>query len=198
MWLLFLPQALLRQPRRGGKAGRNLTAQRFNALVKGDWGKLITLWERDKIISEEARRWQRNKTTISNEEKIDKKTRNVVGLIAQGQVSKAANRINSFGVADITEGVVMDQVRSKYPARGRPLLEAVSWGKPVENLRSLRESLLHLERGKSPGTGGLESEYLIILAEMLTDVQIDLFESFGMKYLTGELPSWFTKYGSVL
>ena len=27
MWLLFLPQALLRMPKRGGKSGRNLTAQ---------------------------------------------------------------------------------------------------------------------------------------------------------------------------
>ena len=33
MWLCFLPQALLRQGIRGGRAGRNLVAQRFNSLA---------------------------------------------------------------------------------------------------------------------------------------------------------------------
>ena len=61
MWLLFLPQAILRQPKRGGKSGRNLTAQRFNLLVKGDWGRLVTLWEKDKLIAQEKRRFQSDK-----------------------------------------------------------------------------------------------------------------------------------------
>ena len=119
MWLLFLPQALLRQPKRGGKAGRNLTA-----LVKGDWGKLVTLWERDKIVAHEAKRWENNsnnRNPVDQHLAMEKKTRNVVSVISQGQVSKAANRINSFEVANIAENVVMDQVRNKYPARGRPL-----------------------------------------------------------------------------
>ena len=60
MWLLFLPQALLRRPKRGGKSGRNLTAQRFNSIVKGDWGRLVSLWEKDKIIAEEAKRLKKN------------------------------------------------------------------------------------------------------------------------------------------
>ena len=40
-WLLFLPQALLRNPRRGGKRGRNAVASRFSALSAGDWGSLV-------------------------------------------------------------------------------------------------------------------------------------------------------------
>ena len=127
--------------KRGGKAGRNLTAQRFNALVKGDWGKLVTLWERDKIVAHEAKRWENNnnnRNPVDQHLAIEKKTRNVVSLISQGQVSKAANRMNSFGVANIAERVAMDQVRNKYPARGRPLPDTVSWGKPVDNLKGLR------------------------------------------------------------
>ena len=72
----------------------------------------------------------------------------------------------------------MDQVRAKYPQRGRDLPESVVYGKLVENLKGPRESPLQLERGKSPGNGGLRSEYLIVLAEMMTDTQMDLFESF--------------------
>ena len=189
MWLLFLPQALLRQPKRGGRSGRNLTAQRFNALVKGDWGLLVKLWEKDKIFAQEKRLSQK-----SNSQRIislDSKCRNAVNLISQGQVSKAANRINSHGVADINERSVMQQVQSKYPARGRPLPETISLGKPVEGLRDLRESLLQLERGKSPGTGGLRAEFLVVLAEMMTEQQMEMLEEFGMKYLSGDLPAWF-------
>ena len=193
MWLLFLPQALLRQPKRGGKSGRNITAQRFNSLVKGDWGKLVLLWERDKMASQELNRRQRNRNgpNRNTSKSLDQKTRNAVSLIAQGKVSKAANRINSFGVANIDDNAVMNQVKLKYPNRGRPLPENVSWGRPVESLYCLRESLLQLERGKSPGAGGLRSEFLIVLGEMMTDNQMELFEHFGMKYLCGDLPDWF-------
>ena len=195
MWLLFLPQALLRQPKRGGKSGRNLTAQRFNSIVKGDWGRLVSLWERDKIVAEEAKRLKKNNIGGQSDDNyaLHKKTRNVVNLISQGQVSKAAGRINSFGVANISDQTIMEQVRIKYPERGRPLPETVSYGKPLENLKGLRESLLQLERGKSPGSGGLRSEFLVVLAEMMTDAQMDLFENFGMKYLCGELPDWFNE-----
>ena len=41
MWLSFLPQALLRKSKRGGRAGRGLVAQRFNLLSNGDWGGLV-------------------------------------------------------------------------------------------------------------------------------------------------------------
>ena len=35
-WFLFLPQALLRKPARGGRAGRKEVARRFNYLSRGD------------------------------------------------------------------------------------------------------------------------------------------------------------------
>ena len=191
MWLLFLPQGLLRQPKRGGKSGRNLTAQRFNSLVKGDWGKLVTLWERDKMISQESKRILKSKNGVQKKDNLEVKTKNAVSFISQGKVSKAASRINSFGVANISDESVMKQVKTKYPDRGRPLPETVAWGKPVDNLKGLRESLLQLERGKSPGTGGLRSEFLIVLAEFMTDQQMESFENFGLRYLCGELPAWF-------
>ena len=45
--------------------------------------------------------------------------------------------------------------------------------------------------GKSPGTGGMRPEYLKVLAEEMTNEQFHLLESFGMKYLCGNLPPWF-------
>ena len=61
MWLCFLPQALLRQAKRGGKAGRKLVVQRFNSLVKGDCGILLTSWERDKMVAREKQHRQRER-----------------------------------------------------------------------------------------------------------------------------------------
>ena len=42
-WWLFLPQALLRRPNRGGRAGRQQVAKRFACLSRGDWGGLVDL-----------------------------------------------------------------------------------------------------------------------------------------------------------
>ena len=52
MWLMFLPQALLREAKRGGRQGRGLVAKWFNTLSRGDWGTLVELWERDKRAAE--------------------------------------------------------------------------------------------------------------------------------------------------
>ena len=46
-WFCFLSQGLLRTPRRGAKAGRGAVAKRFRAVVQGDWGSLVTMWQSD-------------------------------------------------------------------------------------------------------------------------------------------------------
>ena len=192
MWLMFLPQALLRQTKRGGKSGRKMVAQRFNALVNHDWGKLVQLWEADMKWNSEVRSNQKHKDTKNDIKDLkDSKTKAAVRLISKGQISKAVNRMNSHGLASMDDPRVMQQVSSKYPDRGRQLPDFVTGGKPVENLSGLREALLELEMGKSPGTGGMRPEYLKVLAEEMTNEQFHLLESFGMKYLCGNLPPWF-------
>ena len=52
-WLCFLSQGLLRTPRRGAKAGRGAIAKRFRAVVQGDWGSLVTMWQSDVARAEE-------------------------------------------------------------------------------------------------------------------------------------------------
>ena len=56
-WLCFLPQALLREPRRGGARGQGqgagAIAKRFNLLCGGEWGGLVSLWEGDGAKSRE-------------------------------------------------------------------------------------------------------------------------------------------------
>ena len=191
MWLCFLPQALLRRPKRGGQSGRGLVAERFNCLVRRDWGALVDLWERDKILARQLNNREKNRNNNSSEEITDKKRREVLKLLAKGQVSRAVGKINSRGLANVEDPGVMEQLQAKYPDRKRDLPSHVTKASPVEHLRGLRESLLALKKGVSPGCGGLRPEFLTTLAMMMDPAQMMLLEDFGMRYLQGNLPAWF-------
>ena len=140
-WMLFLPQALLRRPSRGGRAGRQQVAKRFACLSRGDWGSLIDLWEKDLNILKERneRRRRRGGRLVEGGEDLDKKRRDVLGLISSGQISRAMQRVTSHGLASLENPAIRRQIESKYPARGRPLPERVPKHSPIEHLRGLRD-----------------------------------------------------------
>ena len=54
-----------------------------------------------------------------------KKTREVVDLLAKGQIHRAVDRINSFGVANLGDPSVMDQMVQKHPPRWESIKERV-------------------------------------------------------------------------
>ena len=114
-------------------------------------------------------------------------------LLSKGLISKAVRRINSYGIGNMEDPAVLQQMEAKYPERGHPLPTEVSRGQCVDNLRGLRGVLLDLNAGVSPGTGGMGPEYLTCLAEVWGEEQMDLLEQFGLRYLTGQLPPWWYK-----
>ena len=116
-----------------------------------------------------------------------------MGLLGKGQVSRAVSRIDSFGVASVSDPGIQEQVKKKYPDRKVVFSVEVTKDSPVENLKGLRDSLLSLRKGVSPGTGGLRPEFLKTLAEIMDPTQMSLLEDFGMRYLRGDLPAWFYK-----
>ena len=193
-WFMFLPQALLRKASRGGRAGRGQVARRFNALVRGDWGAVVVFWLKDKERREGgARQTHRQGDRDGGEEdETERVRREAVKLISKGQISKAVSRLNSHGVADISDPIIMQQLREKYPDRVRDLPGRVEKGYCVDGFKGLREDLLGLEKGVAPGTGGLRNEYLNVLGERMTNVQMNLLEGFGLRYVRGELPEWFS------
>ena len=192
MWLCFLPQALCRKPKRGGKGGRGLVAKRYNCLARDkDWGEVVRLWEVDTRLEREGRGRRREERETTEEEEDDRKRRKVLLHYGKGQVSKGVRTILSHGVANIDDPRVREQLERKNPPRRRELPHSVTKGEAVPNLRGLREGLLNLRRLGSPGTGGLRPEYLITLGEDLQAPQMELLESFGVRYLNGELPGWF-------
>ena len=62
---------------------------------------------------------------------------------------------------------------------------------PLESFRGLRETLLALEPGTSPGSGGMRPEFLVALGERMEDEEVEVLERFGMAYVSGDLPAWF-------
>ena len=129
---------------------------------------------------------------------MEKKRETVLGLVSRGQVGRGARRIDSNGVASMDSPATMTALRSKYPDRDRLLPLTVTRGQCVDSLTGLRESWLKLERGVSPGTGGMRNEYLTILAEVWGEEEMGRMEEFGLLYLNGNLPPWFYKvWGTV-
>ena len=73
-WFLFLPKALLRETRRGGKKGQSSMhmARRFDCLVQRDWKTLLALLHSDEEFNNRkvtARRNSRNGQTVENAER---------------------------------------------------------------------------------------------------------------------------------
>ena len=108
-----------------------------------------------------------------------------------GQLAKAMGRVTSFGLGDIEDPLIKQQLRDKFPPRYHPLPESVASSYPIDSFRNLRESLLTLNHGTAPGSGGIRNEFLTVLGERMTDQQIKLLEDLGLAYTSGKLPSWF-------
>ena len=196
-WFLVLPQALFRQGRRGGKAGKGLVAQRMNCLVRDDWGSLLVLLSKDLETANKEDRGPRRQAArreenerMAEEKAKDRKRRNALSLLSRGLISKAVRTINSYGIGDMEDQAIKDQMAAKYPERGIPLPASVPRGQCVDSLHGIKDVLMGLEGGMSPGTGGLRPEYLTCLAEIWNQEDMAKLEEFGMRYLNGQLPTW--------
>ena len=75
---------------------------------------MVTMWERDKKVAREKQHRQKER---EDAEILDRKTRQAVDLIYKGMVSKAVNRMNSHGLASMSDPRVAAQVKAKHPDR---------------------------------------------------------------------------------
>ena len=193
-WICFLSQGLLRTPRRGKRAGRGAVAKRFRAVVLGNWGSLVTMWQSDVARTEERdrRREPRIRTRLQKKaEEEQHLKKEVLRLIGTCEVGKAVSRLNSYGVATMDNPDVCQQMADKYPARNQELPARVVKGEAVSNLRGLREGLKALKRRRSAGAGGLRPEFLRVVGEKMDGEHMRLLEDWGQRFLKGEMPGWF-------
>ena len=115
----------------------------------------------------------------------------VLHLLARGQVSRAVKLICSHSLADMYDPQIIDAMQAKYPERGRELPATVTVGQCVDNMRGMRERMMNLELGVSPGFGGKRNEHLLCLAKVWGVQQMGLLETFSIQYLNGKFPPWF-------
>ena len=117
-WLLIIPKAVFRQSRRGGKAGKGLVAKRVNCLVKSDWGGLLALLDTDcKQAKEEEKKGRRTQRNEEDKEEVnlEQKRKNAMQLLSNVLISKAVRRIDSFGIGNMEDLKVLEQMKAKYP-----------------------------------------------------------------------------------
>ena len=201
-WFLAIPHMLLATPPRGGKAGQQLVKRRFDCIVASDYGRLIELFKSDREVV--TLKNEKRKKIVSQKqggEDPEKRTRNAISLISQGMISKAANRMTSFGVVNINDPVSKAALKSKYPSRGREMQTHVIKGTPVDNFNMISGAFYNLKSGVAPGTGGMRPEFLVTLAEVWDEENSninawDLVNYFCMQYVSGGMPPWF--YQSVM
>ena len=90
-WLI-LPQVLLRQAQRNGKKGQvsKMIDARFQAVVEGDWGKLLVMLEKDREANERAAMARRRGRQQQQEEDMEKKREVVLDLVASSSARPLA------------------------------------------------------------------------------------------------------------
>ena len=192
--LLALPQLLLRQTGRGGKRGQAgpSLAVHFDLAIEGEWETLINIWNSDlqRLKDKESRQLPGSRKDVDDNELH----KDVLRKLSAGQVSRAAGRINSFGLANLNNETTRAALQQKFPPRRCPLPTSVPRGQCVEGLGLvLRDAMLQIERGTASGPGGGRGEFLTVLAQQWSDSQLDRFKNFLMAFLHGETPPWFAK-----
>ena len=129
------------------------------------------------------RKWRLDRANRSREElagedreneELGKLRQEVMGLIVYGDLTRAMGRVTSFGVGDCNDPAIQAQLRDKFPPRSHPLPDTVSKCQPIDSFSNLSESLLSLQPGVSPGSGGLQNEYLLALEERISDGEVKL------------------------
>ena len=199
LWFLVLPQAMLRQGKRGGEKGQNVAevGRRFDCALSRDWAGIIDLLLEDKERAE-GRQQRTGRQRMQGEEDKEKKREVVLSLMSKGQVGRGSRRIVSHGVANISDPTALQAVLAKYVDRTRGLPESVTQGQCVDSLEGLRESMKDLQLGIAAGVGGMAKEFLICLAEVWNEEEMARLKEFGMLYLTAQLPPWFHRvWGTV-
>jgi hypothetical protein len=121
-------------------------------------------------------------------EGTERKREMVFDLVAKSLVGRAASRITFHGVASIASPEVREALRSKFPARERPIK-----GQVVDNLGGLREALVGLELGSAPGVGGLWPEFLVTLRRVMGEEDMGMLEEHSMSFLNRAYPAWVYK-----
>eukprot|EP00873_Tetraselmis_striata_P017466 jgi/Tetstr1/437730/TSEL_026384.t1 len=115
----------------------------------------------------------------------------VVALVEDGELSRAAGRLSSKGMGDLSDPAVLAQLRDKHPSRSHPIPDA-AYDIPVDMRVPYQQLKQHVA-----GPSGMRNEYLRCLvgeyAPASGPAAVRAMSEVASMYLQGRLPGWFNR-----
>uniref|UniRef100_A0A0G4I3U7 Uncharacterized protein n=1 Tax=Chromera velia CCMP2878 TaxID=1169474 RepID=A0A0G4I3U7_9ALVE len=178
--LAYFPSIFFRKDRRGGHASLSARRRRIKAFWEGDFETLVRSLHEDVVrMRERQKKGQERRGRRSmqqrTEDDLASKRRQVQGLIEEGALSKAASRLQSFGVAPATT-TTFRKTAGMFPRRAHPLLlrdpsqdarqgdsqssEPTSSAFPSLSQKNLLEAIRSAPKGSAQEVTGWQYEHL--------------------------------------
>eukprot|EP00873_Tetraselmis_striata_P007322 jgi/Tetstr1/427586/TSEL_017711.t1 len=199
-WKYLLPQLLLRAPSRGGRRRQQALAWRFRAFAERRMTELVRSWDdaRTKAFYAGHARQRRTDTDLFAALLVGAAD-TVVALVEDGELSRAAGRLSSKGMGDLSDHAILAQLRDKHPSRSHPIPDA-AYDIPVDEAAltvDMRVPYQQLKQHVAAAPSGMRNEYLRCLvgkyAPASGPAAVCAMSEVASMYLQGRLPGWFNQ-----
>eukprot|EP00873_Tetraselmis_striata_P022230 jgi/Tetstr1/442494/TSEL_030594.t1 len=199
-WKYLLPQLLLRAPSRGGRRRLQALAWRFRAFAERRMTELVRSWDDARTEAFYAGHARQRRTDADLFAALLVGTADtVVALVEDGELSRAAGRLSSKGMGDLSDPAILAQLRDKHPSRNHPIPDA-AYDIPVDEAAltvDMRVPYQQLKQHVAAGPSGMRNEYLRCLvgeyAPASGPAAVRAMSEVASMYLQGRLPGWFNR-----
>eukprot|EP00873_Tetraselmis_striata_P006755 jgi/Tetstr1/427019/TSEL_017224.t1 len=199
-WKYLLPQLLLRAPSRGGRRRLQSLAWRFRAFAERRMTELVRSWDDARTEAFYAGHARQRRTDADLFAALLVGTADtVVALVEDGELSRAAGRLFSKGMGDLSDPAILAQLRDKHPSRSHPIPDA-AYDIPVDEAAltvDMRVPYQQLKQHVAAGPSGMRNEYLRCLvgeyAPASGPAAVRAMSEVASMYLQGRLPGWFNR-----
>eukprot|EP00873_Tetraselmis_striata_P037349 jgi/Tetstr1/457613/TSEL_044180.t1 len=199
-WKYLLPQLLLRAPSRGGRRRLQALAWRFRAFAERRMTELLRSWDDARTEAFYTGHARQRRTDADLFAALLVGTADtVVALVEDGELSRAAGRLSSKGMGDLSDPAILAQLRDKHPSRSHPIPDA-AYDIPVDEAAltvDMRVPYQQLKQHVAAGPSGMRNEYLRCLvgeyAPASGPAAVRAMSEVASMYLQGRLPGWFNR-----
>eukprot|EP00873_Tetraselmis_striata_P038718 jgi/Tetstr1/458982/TSEL_004453.t1 len=199
-WKYLLPQLLLTAPSRGGRRRLQALAWRFRAFAERRMTELVRSWDDARTEAFYAGHARQRRTDADLFAALLVGTADtVVALVEDGELSRAAGRLSSKGMGDLSDPAILARLRDKHPSRSHPIPDA-AYDIPVDEAAltvDMRVPYQQLKQHVAAGPSGMRNEYLRCLvgeyAPASGPAAVRAMSEVASMYLQGRLPGWFNR-----
>eukprot|EP00873_Tetraselmis_striata_P018023 jgi/Tetstr1/438287/TSEL_026854.t1 len=199
-WKYLLPQLWLRAPSRGGRRRLQALAWRFRAFAERRMTELVRSWDdahTEAFYTGHARQRRTDADLFAS--LLVGTADTVVALVEDGELSRAAGRLTSKGMGDLSDPAILVQLRDKHPSRSHPIPDA-AYDIPADEAAmtvDMRVPYQQLKQHVAAGPSGMRNEYLRCLvgeyAPASGHAAVRAMSEVASMYPQGRLPGWFDR-----